>query len=102
MVSSITSPAFIGSSLTLTCSIVLVERVVSGVELKVVWIRHTNTLTDVTTPTDNGISYTSTLTLTHLTASDDGTYTCNASLSSYLPFLSASPATVTLSLLPQV
>ena len=66
---------------------------VSGVELEVVWMGPTNTLTADTTPTDTGISYTRTLTLTNLNASDDGAYTCTASLSSSLPFLTASPTT---------
>ena len=45
----------------------------SGVELEVVWTGPTSTLTADTTPT--GTSYTSTLILTILTASDAGPYT---------------------------
>ena len=93
IVSSISSPAFIGSSLILTCFIMLVESVVGGVELEVVWIGATKNLTADNMTTNTGSSYTSTLTFTNLTASDDGNYTCNASLSSSLPFLTASPTT---------
>ena len=92
-VSSISSPAFISSYLTHTCSIVLVEHMFSGVGLEVVWIGPTNILTADTITSNTGISNTNILTLINQTASDDGTYICNVSLSSSMPFVIGSPTT---------
>ena len=94
MVSSPPSFIMTGSSLTLTCTIMLVEDKINGVELEVVWTGPTDTLTADTTPTSTGTSYTSNLTITSLTSSDAGTYTCTANLTSSLPFVQASISTI--------
>ena len=92
MVSSPPSIILTGSFLTLTCTIMLVEDKINGVE--VVWTGPTDNLTADTTPTGTGTSYTSNLTITSLTASDAGTYTCTARLTSSLPFVQASIPTM--------
>ena len=94
MVSSPPPFIFTGSSLTLTCRIVLVEDKMSGVELEVVWTGPTDHLTADTKPTGTGTYYTSNLTITSLATSDAGTYTCTASLTSSLPFVQASNSTM--------
>ena len=89
-----------GDSLSLTCSIMLASEVVSGTSLEVVW-----TLPDGSTImanssgisiklTGTGTSYTSTLSLTSLTALSAGTYTCSAALSSTIPFVTSSVSTM--------
>ena len=90
MVSSPTNPILTGSSLTLTCTIMLVEDKINSVELEVVWTGPTDNLTADTTPTGTGTSYTSNLTITSLTASDAGTYTCTARLTSSQPLIMSS------------
>ena len=91
MVASPPSSTLTGSSLTLTCSITLEEDIVDYVTVEVVWTGPTSSsLTDGTTPTGSGTSYTSTLPLSSVTASDAGPYTCTARLTSSLPFLLSS------------
>ena len=85
------SSTLTGSNIVLTCSITLEEDTVDGVTVEVVWTGPTgSSLTDGTTPTGTGSSYTSTLPLSSVTVSDAGPYTCTASLTSSLPFLLSS------------
>ena len=80
-------PVFIGSSLTLTCYITLGEEdTVEGLTVEVVWTRPDSSSERVTA-TGSGTSYTSNILLFNLAASDDGPYSCIASLTSSLPFL---------------
>ena len=79
-------PVFIGSNLTLTCSITLEEDTVEGVTVEVVWTRPGSSSERVTA-TGSGTSYASNILLFNLATSDDGPYSCIASLTTSLPFL---------------
>ena len=72
----------VGSPLTLTCSIMLVATLETGVQVEVVWTGPDGaTVSGGSAPSGSGILYTSELTLNSLSASDAGTnYTCTASL----------------------
>ena len=62
-----------------------------GVTVEVVWTGPTSSsLTNGTTPTGSGTSYSSILPLSSVTVSDAGPYTCTARLTSSLPFLLSS------------
>ena len=80
------SPVFIASNLTLICSITLEEEVVDGVTVEVVWTRPDSS-SERFTATGSGTSYTSNILLFNLATSDDGPYSCIASLTTSLPFL---------------
>ena len=93
MVSS-SSSIFTGSTIMLTCTIMLEDDKINGVELEVLWMGPTDNLTADTTPTGTGASYTSTLTIIYPTIYDAGTYTCTSRLNSFLPFVQSSISTM--------
>ena len=90
--SSSTTILFIGSSFTLTCFIELLEEVANGVTLQVVWTRPSGS-TSTGTLTGHGTSYISNITVTARDTSDNGNYTCIASLVSSSDFLKNSATT---------
>ena len=101
MVASPLSSLSTGDPLSLSCSIMLASDVVSGTSLEVVWTLPNGSIimadssgTGSATLTGTGTSYTSILNLTSLTASHAGTYTCSAALSSTIPFVTSSDATM--------
>ena len=91
-----------GDPLSLNCSIMLASEVVSGTSLEVVWTLPNGSfiMTDSSgtgsgaTLTGTGTSYTSILSITSLTASSAGTYTCSAALLSTIPLVTSSETTM--------
>ena len=80
-----------GGSLDLTCSIILEQAVPTDVTVEVVWTGpNGSSLSGGTTPTGNGISYSSTRSVSSVTVSDAGTYNCTATLTSARPYLISS------------
>ena len=90
-----------GDPLSLTCSIMLASDVASGNSLEVMWtlpigsiIMADSSGTGSATLSGTGTSYSSILSITSLTASSAGTYTCSAALSSTVPFVTSSVSTM--------
>ena len=75
----------------LTCSITLARAVPTDVTVEVMWTGPDgSSLSDGTTPTGTGVSYSSTLSLSSVSVSDAGTYNCTATLTSASLYLISS------------
>ena len=100
MVAPPSSSLSTGDPLSLTCSIMLANDVVSGTSLEVVWTLPDNSTVMANssgisiTVTGSDTTYSSILNLTSLTASHAGTYTCSAALSSNIPLVTSSVSTM--------
>ena len=89
MVATPSSSLSTGDPLSLTCTIMLASEVVTDTSLEVVWTLPNNSMI-MASSSGTGKSYTSSLSITSLTNSDTGTYTCTATLTSTIPFVSSS------------
>ncbi len=99
-VSSPPSPLSVGSDLSLTCSISLNSEVPTDGRLEVMWTLPNNSIIIAATSgtsatlTGSGTSYNSTLTVTEISTSDAGNYTCSARITSSNPFVISSISTM--------
>ncbi len=94
------SPLSEGSDLSLTCSVTLNSEVPTDGRLEVIWTLPNNsmimaaTIGTSATLTGSGTSYNSTLTVTEISTSDAGNYTCAARITSSNPFVISSISTM--------
>ena len=94
------SPLSVGSDLSLTCSISLNSEVPTDGRLEVMWTLPNNSMIMAATSgtsatlTGSGTSYNSTLTVTEVSTSDAGHYTCSASITSSNPHVTSSISTM--------
>ncbi len=79
-------------STDLVCSITLDYTLPSGAMIQVMWTGPAGPLSG-TTPSGAGTVYNSTLSITSVSSSDAGTYTCNVSVVSNTQYLISSPPT---------
>ena len=71
-----TTPLYVGSSLTLTCTVTLDPNVDNDEAITISWSGPSRERYLVTNTTGSGGVYTSNLTFTSLVHEDNGTYTC--------------------------
>ena len=79
------TPAYIGNNVTLTCTITVDATVTSGVLLTTAWFGPSDQLTNTSHVLTEGMNtqiYHTNITITRVSASDSGDYTCNATLAS--------------------
>ena len=94
------SPLSEGSDLSLTCSVTLNSEVPTDGRLEVMWTLPNNSMIMAATSgtsatlTGSGTSYNSTLTVTEISTSDAGNYTCSARITSSNPFVISSIPTM--------
>ncbi len=98
--SSPTSALSVGSDFSLTCSISLNSEVPTDGRLEVMWTLPNFSMIMAATSgtsatlTGSGTSYNSTLTVTEISTSDAGNYTCSARITSSNPFVISSISTM--------
>ena len=83
-----------GGSLDLICSITLAQAIPNGAMLEVVWTDSNGSLSSGTLSAETNTFYSTTLSLSSVTVSDAGTYTCTATLTSTRTYLISSTSTI--------